>query len=79
MGERYVRPPLVPREARSHPRTVWPFRLLLAALGVLAVLALALLYSRLNDAAEQAPGVESGLRAPAAVTLDHPGSAAPSG
>ncbi len=64
---RAVRPPAAgpPRGAlaRAHGVAVPAAA---GALGVLAVLALALLYSRLNDAADQAPGVESGLRAPVA-------------
>ena len=57
--ERYVRPPLVPREAPAAWRSVWPFRvvalLVLAALTGLLVWA----YSALNDASEQDPDLQA--------------------
>ncbi|MCW2667952.1 MAG: hypothetical protein JWN57_2914 [Frankiales bacterium] len=57
MGEHYVRPPLVPREAPAAWRAVWPFRLT----ALLAVLLLGLLvfalYQQLSGATAQDPGL----------------------
>ena len=57
MGERWVSPPLVPREPRPAWVAVWRFRL--AALLVLGLLVLAtvLLYRQLSGANAQDPGI----------------------
>jgi len=57
VGERWVSPPLVPREPRPAWVAVWRFRL--AALVVLALLVLAtvLLYRQLTGANAQDPGI----------------------
>jgi hypothetical protein len=59
MGEHYVRPPLVPREAPPTWLAVWRFRL--AALLLLAVLVLLgyRLFQEFSGATDQDPGVNS--------------------
>lgn len=67
MGEQYVRPPLVPREAPPAWIAVWRFRL--AALLVLAVLVLIgyRVFQEFSGATDQDPGLSS----MPAVTREH--------
>jgi len=62
VAERYVRPPLLGREAPSRWRTTWPFRVALLLLVALVVLAGVQLVQLLTGAAAQDPGVSLGGR-----------------
>ena len=68
MGERYVRPPLVPREAPPPWRAVWRFRLTALLLLVLLVLLVYRVYQEFSGATDQDPGLSS-LRTQQSVTL----------
>jgi type II secretory pathway component PulL len=59
VGEQYVRPPLVPREAPPAWRAVWRFRLV--ALLLLAVLVLIgyRVFQHFSGATDQDPGLSS--------------------
>ena len=57
MGERWVSPPLVPREPRPRWVAVWRFRLLALLALALVVLATVLLYRQLTGANAQDPGI----------------------
>ena len=71
--ERWVSPPLVPREAPSRWRSALPFRLAALVLAVLAVLLLVLAYRVLSGATAQDPGVgAAGSVAPAVRTVAGP-------
>ena len=57
MGERWVSPPLVPREPRPAWVAVWRFRLFGLLVLALLVLATVLLYRQLTGANAQDPGI----------------------
>jgi len=59
MGEHYVRPPLVPREAPPAWRAVWRFRLTALLLLLLLVLLVYRLYQQFSGATDQDPGLSS--------------------
>jgi hypothetical protein len=59
MGEQYVRPPLVPREAPPPWRAVWRFRLTALLLLILLVLVVYRLYQEFSGATDQDPGLSS--------------------
>ena len=59
MGESYIRPPLVPREAPPAWHAVWRFRVTSLALLVLLVLAGYVLFQHLSGATSQNPGLSS--------------------
>jgi hypothetical protein len=69
MGEQYVRPPLVPREAPPAWRAVWRFRLGALLLLALLVLVVYRLYQEFSGATDQDPGLSSLHALAAAVTL----------
>ena len=56
-SERYVRPPLLAREAPAAWIAVWRFRLVALALLAVLVLLAVLLFQRLTGATAQDPGV----------------------
>lgn len=57
MAERWVSPPLVPREPRPAWVAVWRFRLFALLALALLVLATVLLYRQLTGANAQDPGI----------------------
>ena len=59
MGEPYVRPPLVPREAPPAWLAVWRFRLVALAVLVLLVLLSYRVYQEFSGATDQDPGLSS--------------------
>jgi hypothetical protein len=59
MGEQYVRPPLVPREAPPAWHAVWRFRLGALILLALLVLVVYRLYQQFSGATDQDPGLSS--------------------
>jgi hypothetical protein len=59
MGESYVRPPLVAREATPRWRAVWRFRVTALALLVLVLIAGYVAFQHLSGAASQYPGLSS--------------------
>jgi hypothetical protein len=71
MGEQYVRPPLVPREAPPAWRAVWRFRLTALLLLVLLVLLVYRLYQEFSGATDQDPGLSSLQAVIAALPLLH--------
>jgi hypothetical protein len=71
MGEHYVRPPLVPREAPPPWRAVWRFRLTALLLLALLVLLVYRLYQQFSGATDQDPGLSSLHALIPAVTLLH--------
>ena len=60
MAERWVRPPVVAREAPPAWRAAWRFRLLALLLLALLVAGGVQLYRVLSGATAQDPGVEAG-------------------
>ncbi len=66
MTERWVRPPLVPREAPPAWHAVWRFRIVALLLIAVLVWLGVLLYRELSGATAQDPGVEAGAVTPAA-------------
>ena len=67
MTERWVSPPLVPREPAPRWVAVWRFRLGALLLLALLVLAVVLLYRQLSGANAQDPGIGALPPAPAVV------------
>jgi hypothetical protein len=59
MGEHYVRPPLVAREAPPAWRAVWRFRLTALLLLCLLVFVVYRVYQQFSGATDQDPGVSS--------------------
>jgi hypothetical protein len=59
MGEQYVRPPLVPREAPPAWLAVWRFRLVALVVLLLLVLLSYRVYQELSGATDQDPGLSS--------------------
>ncbi len=59
MGEQYVRPPLVAREATPRWLVVWRFRVTALALLVLLLIAGYVAFQHLSGAAGQDPGLSS--------------------
>ncbi len=59
MGERWTRPPLVPREAPPAWRATWRFRLVSLVVLALLVAGAVQLYRVLSGATAQDPGVEA--------------------
>jgi hypothetical protein len=59
MGEQYVRPPLVAREAEPRWLAVWRFRLAALALLVLVVIVGYWAFQHLSGATAQDPGLSS--------------------
>ena len=59
MGEQYVRPPLVPREAPPAWLVVWRFRLVALLLMGLAVLVGYRVFQHFSGATAQDPGLSS--------------------
>lgn len=59
MGEQYVRPPLVPREAAPPWRALWRFRVTALALLVIVLLLGYNAFQYLSGAAAQDPGLSS--------------------
>jgi hypothetical protein len=59
VGEQYVRPPLVPREAPPAWRAVWRFRLVALLLLALAVLVGYRVFQEFSGATDQDPGLSS--------------------
>ena len=59
MGERYVRPPLVAREAPPRWIAVWRFRLAALLLTIVLVLLGYRLYQEYSGATDQDPGLSS--------------------
>jgi hypothetical protein len=59
MGEQYVRPPLVPREAPPAWLAVWRFRLVALVVLVLLVLLSYRVYQEFSGATDQDPGLSS--------------------
>ena len=57
MAERYVRPPLVPREATATWLVVWRFRLVALVLIAIVVLLGVRAFQHLSGASDQDPGV----------------------
>ena len=65
MGEQYVRPPLVPREAPPAWHAVWRFRLAALLLLALAVLIGYRVFQEFSGATDQDPGLSSMATVPA--------------
>ena len=59
MGEQYVRPPLVAREATARWLVLWRFRATALALMVLLLIAGYVAFQHLSGAASQDPGLSS--------------------
>jgi hypothetical protein len=59
MAERYVRPPLVPREASPPWVAVWRFRVTALALLVLVLILGYTVFQHLSGATSQDPGIGS--------------------
>ena len=59
MGEHYVRPPLVAREAPPRWLAVWRFRATALALLVLVVILGYIVFQHLSGATDQDPGLSS--------------------
>ena len=59
MGEQYVRPPLVPREAPPAWLAVWRFRLVALVVLLLLVLLSYRVYQEFSGATDQDPGLSS--------------------
>jgi hypothetical protein len=59
VGEQYVRPPLVPREAPAAWIALWRFRVTALALLVLVVILGYLAFQHLSGATAQDPGLSS--------------------
>jgi hypothetical protein len=59
MGEQYVRPPLVPREAPPAWLAVWRFRLVALIVLLLLVLLSYRVYQELSGATDQDPDLSS--------------------
>ncbi len=59
MGERYVRPPLLAREATAPWVALWRFRLTALVLLALLVLAGYIVFQHLSGATAQDPGINS--------------------
>ena len=59
MGEQYVRPPLVAREATPRWLVVWRFRTTALALLVLLLIVGYMAFQHLSGAADQDPGLSS--------------------
>jgi hypothetical protein len=59
MGEHYVRPPLVAREAPARWVVLWRFRITALALLVLIVILGYVAFEHLSGAASQNPGLSS--------------------
>ena len=59
MGESYVRPPLVPREAPPTWHAVWRFRLTALLLLVVVVLLGYRVFQEFSGATDQDPGLSS--------------------
>ncbi|MCA1712648.1 MAG: hypothetical protein LC789_13860 [Actinobacteria bacterium] len=66
MGEQYVRPPLVPREAPPAWRAVWRFRLVALLLLGIVVLIGYRVFQQFSGATDQDPGVGARARVSAA-------------
>jgi hypothetical protein len=59
MGEQYVRPPLVAREATARWLVVWRFRVTALALLVLLLIAGYIAFQHLSGATAEDPGLSS--------------------
>ena len=59
MGEPYVRPPLVAREATARWLVIWRFRVTALALLVLVVILGYIVFQHLSGATDQDPGLSS--------------------
>jgi hypothetical protein len=59
VGEQYVRPPLVSREAPPRWIAIWRFRVTALALLVLVVIAGYVVFEHLSGATAQDPGLSS--------------------
>jgi hypothetical protein len=59
MGEPYVRPPLVAREAPPRWLAIWRFRVTALALLVLVVIVGYIVFQHLSGATDQDPGLSS--------------------
>ena len=61
MAERYVRPALVPREARSPRAAVWQFRLVAVLLLALLILGVVVVFLAFAGTTAEDPGVTGSL------------------
>lgn len=69
VAERYVRPPLIAREAPSHRLAVWRYRLISFVLLLLIVAALVYTLIKALGIGQEDPGFGSGLRPPVTLVL----------
>lgn len=64
MAETWTHPPLLGREAPPRWRAAWRFRLVIALLLLVLVVAFVLLYRQVSGANEQDPGIQDPVPTP---------------